>query len=315
MIPALTRLGLDQILKRLATAQTPAEVDAELATMRRLALDALQIGRSRAAVFGMSDAERLEHFGQHAPADAPVNAFDDHVLAALNWLLPWSGFSIDNRGRMFGGYWAPGKRDTPYAIPFEQIVALDRIFPLKSRHVLELGCFEGLFTASLCALGATVTAIDGRIENVVKTLVRCWAYDHTPQVHLWDLEKTPPAGLALGCDLLHHVGVLYHLSDPVAHLRGLLPHVREALLLDTHIATPEQATADYDIGDRRVRCFPYREALVSVSPFSGLVPVARWLLLDDLHAVLREFGFTAVHDETIEVQRNGKRLKLLIARK
>jgi hypothetical protein len=54
-------------------------------------------------------------------------------------------------------------------------------------------------------------------------------------------------------DLCHHVGVLYHLVDPVAHLQRLVPRLRRGLMLDTHVAPPDQLDGEYEAGGRTHR--------------------------------------------------------------
>ena len=100
------------------------------------------------------------------------------------------------------------------------------------------------------------STLDARIENVVKTIVRCAFFGVSPRVAVLDLED--PAGQEglLDADLCHHVGVLYHLSDPVAHLQSVavrrgaerLDHARQLVPEpDRHIRAEEA------LGQMRVR--------------------------------------------------------------
>jgi hypothetical protein len=135
-------------------------------------------------------------------ASVPVDGFTDnrvpsgHVealgaddLRRLNEMLPWMCFTADTQGRRFGNAAWKGKREAPQTVPDRRIVKMDEAFGLKGKTVLEVGCFEGVHTIALARLGAEVTAIDSRIENVVKTLVRCNLFGHKPTSFVCDVEK------------------------------------------------------------------------------------------------------------------------------
>jgi len=249
------------------------------------------------------------------PVDRPaaeVDRWDDEALAALNGLLPWHAFTADTNGRRVGAVAWEGKRDRPQAIPDERIELLDKLIGLSGSHVLEVGCFEGIHTIALCDRAARVTALDSRVDNVVKTIVRAHLYGARPDVVLGDLETLGVGSPLLSSDVLHHNGVLYHLSDPVRHLRSVLPATSAGLLLDTHVARPEQATSVYDVDGDEFRVHEYEEAGTEV-PFAGMRSFARWLTVDDLRGVLETAGFEVLHED-LRHERNGDRV-LLIARR
>ncbi|MBL8753563.1 MAG: DUF1698 domain-containing protein, partial [Planctomycetes bacterium] len=179
-----------------------------------------------------------------------VDALSDQDLEALNRLLPWRCFTIDGRGRRFGDAAWVGKRGKPQAIPDARIVDMDRAFTLAGKHVLEIGCFEGVHTIALCQRAAKVTAIDSRVENVVKTTVRCAMFHQHPAVGVCDVENEAQVAQLPAVDLVHHVGVLYHLKDPVVHLQRLAAKVKQGMLLDTHVAPAATATHSYSSGGR-----------------------------------------------------------------
>lgn len=241
-----------------------------------------------------------------------VDRWADAAIADLNALLPWNAYTTDTHGRRIGAVAWEGKRDAPQDIPDRRIVLLDDLVGLAGTHVLEVGCFEGVHTIALCDRAERVTALDSRVDNVVKTTIRAMVYGCRPEVVLVDLETIEPLSPVLESDVLHHNGVLYHLTDPVGHLRSVLTTTRRALLLDTHVATDDQATARYDIDGERFRVFEYQEAGVEV-PFAGMRPFARWLRVEDLRRVVMSAGFDIVHDE-LRQERNGDRV-LLIARR
>lgn len=237
----------------------------------------------------------------------------DDELERLNRLLPWAAFVEDQHGRRFGAAYSPTKRNVPQAVPDPRIVELDRRVKLAGRTILELGCFEGIHTTALAALAGRVLACDSRIENVVKTLVRCAMFGTAPQVFRWDVEEPPPPGLDLRCDVLHHVGVLYHLTDPVAHLRMLAPLVGDTIMLDTQIAPPDAKERTYTTDGETWQYMHYQEG-GREAPFAGMLDHAKWLFKDDLLDLVRTLGFTQLDVASLTQERFGPRL-LLYARR
>lgn len=238
-----------------------------------------------------------------------MDELTDDDLAAVNSLLPWSCFTVDSSGRRFGDSAWPGKRDAPQPLPDRRVLLMDERFGLRGRAVLEVGCFEGVHTIALCRLGADVTALDSRIENAVKTMVRAGLYGCAPRVLVRDLEHED-ALAGLDADLAHHVGVLYHLEDPVTHLYDLGRHVG-AVMLDTHVA--ESASASYDAMEQRWGYAPYSEG-GRADVFSGMRAQARWLTLDVLRDALALAGFARIDVIEEREERNGRRVLLFAER-
>jgi tRNA (mo5U34)-methyltransferase len=192
-------------------------------------------------------------------------------------------------------------------------VELDRRVPLAELSVLELGCFEGIHTAALCERAAHVVAIDSRVENVVKTAARCAVLGYRPELQLVDLEDELPADLDLSCDVLHHVGVLYHLTDPVEHLTTFAGLTRRGLMLDTHVAPENGPLERYRSGDREWRYLRFVEAGRS-SPFAGMREHAKWLVLEELVELLGSLGFAHVDVAEERAERNGPRVLIYAER-
>jgi 2-polyprenyl-3-methyl-5-hydroxy-6-metoxy-1,4-benzoquinol methylase len=242
-----------------------------------------------------------------------VDELADADLDRLNELLPWRCFTVDSHGRPFGGVAWRGKRVSPQVIPDPRIERFHERFDLSDKHVLELGCFEGVHTIALCRLAARVTAVDARVENVVKTVVRCAFFDERPRVFPYDVEGESDDDELLRADLCHHVGVLYHLADPVAHLRRLGTWISEGVMLDTHYARANDATDSYSVDAERYRFRRYEES-GREDVFSGMRPHSKWLLLDDIVGVLRSAGFDTVEVVETREERNGPRVLLFASR-
>jgi 2-polyprenyl-3-methyl-5-hydroxy-6-metoxy-1,4-benzoquinol methylase len=242
-----------------------------------------------------------------------VDDLSDGDLAELNALLDWKSFVADRHGRRFGNIAWAGKRAEPQPIPDPRIVLLDQQFSLADKHVLEIGCFEGNHTLGLARSAKRVTAVDGRIANVVKTVVRCAMFDVHPTVFKCDVEARPLAIDALQADVVHHVGVLYHLVDPVRHLRDLGQLARLGVMLDTHYAIDHEATRAYVVEGKEYRYKRYGE-LGLADPFSGMHEHSKWLRLDDIVGLLAEAGLSDVRVLQSRTERNGPRVLVIAGR-
>lgn len=251
--------------------------------------------------FSGFDRERLSIPG--------VELLSDDELREINEILDWKCFVIDRGGRRFGKPATASKRIDPQPIPDRRIELLNEKVNLSDKTVLEVGCFEGIHTVGLAQLAKTVKACDSRVTNVVKTAVRCAMFQVHPTIFLWDLEKDFPPDQNLDCDVLFHIGVLYHLLDPFDHLARILPFVHNGLLLDTHYATPEMVSDAYESGGISYRCYDYTEHGYT-DPFSGMSALSRWVLLDDIIEFLSKSGMKEIEILEERQERNGPRMLL-----
>jgi Protein of unknown function (DUF1698) len=252
-------------------------------------------------------------YGEHLNEIESVDSLSDRDLLELNSILRWNCFVLDRHGRRFGNAAREGKRDIPETVPDRRVSLINERFDLSDKHVIEIGCFEGIHTVSLCGYAKTVTAVDARIENVVKTMVRCSFFGHHPTVFKCNVEERPLNIRSRDVDIAFHVGVLYHLQDPVQHLLELGSFIRLGVLLDTHYALEEEAVETYESNGRVYRYKKYREG-GHADVFSGMYAYSKWLRLDDITDLLRESGFPKVSVVEMRTERNGPRV-LLVAEK
>ncbi len=252
-------------------------------------------------------------FVENATNSGYVEHLTDSELDRLNSLLPWMCFTADQKGRRFGNLAWQGKRELAQEIPDQRIVQLDQLFGLKDKSVLEIGCFEGVHTIGLCQYARDVHAIDSRIENVVKTIVRTNMFGHKPTVSVCNIEDDVGFSALPKVDVVHHVGVLYHLQDPVRHLMALEHHINEGILLDTHYATQEMLNANYTTSSGAYDYYRFKEGGRD-EVFSGMYDHAKWLTLDCIKQVLVNMGFSDVRVMKDELQRNGPRVTLFAAK-
>jgi 2-polyprenyl-3-methyl-5-hydroxy-6-metoxy-1,4-benzoquinol methylase len=243
-----------------------------------------------------------------------VDFLSDEDLQELNNILKWNCFVVDSNGRRFGNLAWRGKRNTPQIIPDRRILLMNEYFNLADKHVVEIGCFEGIHTIGLSQYAKQVTAFDSRIENVVKTIVRCSLFGLHPTVFKLNVEEDlNEYWNLLSADVMHHVGVLYHLKDPVQHLLDLAKYLRLGLMLDTHYSLEQDAQETYEVNGKTYAYKKYREK-GHADVFSGMYESSKWLKLDDLVSILKSAGFEQVDIIEQRDERNGPRV-LLMAKK
>lgn len=242
-----------------------------------------------------------------------LDILEDDDLDQLNNMLDWNCFTVDTHGRRFGMMAWGGKRDSPEVIPDKRIIMMHERFNLTGKSVLEFGCFEGIHSLGLLQYTDKVTAVDARMDHVVKTIVRCAMFGYHPTVFKYDIEKIPADVSLLQADFAHHVGVLYHLSDPVAHLMDLGNYIKSGIMLDTHYCLPEDATSSYQVNGVNY-AYKYYLEHGKKEAFSGMYDHSKWLLLDDIVKCLQQAGFSQVQIIEQRQERNGPRVLLFAER-
>jgi hypothetical protein len=159
----------------------------------------------------------------------------------------------------------------------------------------------------LCQFGADVVAVDARIENVVKTIVRANLFEHRPDVRCIEVDSVAGIERLPEVDIVHHVGVLYHLVDPVTHLRGLARVTRQAMMRDIHISRDRENAHSYEAEGERWSFELNREGGRN-DVFSGMGSDANWLTLTTLERALRKAGFAINRTIELRNERNGPRV-------
>lgn len=248
---------------------------------------------------------------------------DAQSLARLNVMLPWASFNtLDEEGRVLGAQWSAGKRAGAQPIPDTTVERLNARLPLAGMSILEVGCFEGHHTASLARYSPDLWAFDARIENVVKTLVKLWVLGLERSVRLErvDIETGPVSeqlarrGRSEKFDLVHHRGVLYHLSRPVEHLMDISSLCEKHLYLHTQLAGSEQVNGKYASPLGEFEACLRREPSRSHSPFAGVAEHAIRLTRECLVTVLGKLGFPHVTLLREVQERHGPRIELIASR-
>jgi len=235
-----------------------------------------------------------------------LNLLSDDDLNDLNTMLNWNCFVADGYGRRFGKLAWGSKRNNAQTIPDRRIVGMHERFDLTGKHVLEVGCFEGVHTLGLLEFAEKVTAVDSRVDHVVKTMVRCGMFGKSARVFKCDIENESLNTQLLEADYIHHVGVLYHLKDPVKNLLNMGTYIKSGVMLDTHYCLKNEVTGEYSVNGRNYSYKKYLE-YGEKEAFSGMYDHSKWLLLDDIIDCLKASGFSKVEVAEKRNERNGPR--------
>lgn len=235
------------------------------------------------------------------------NYLSDSSLDEINERLDWhSGITLPD-GRLLGSL-TRSKRREPEAIPDYRVKRLDETLTLEGKSVLEVGCFEGAHTLSFLEYTDDITAIDVRPSNVINTLTRLSVMGKKANVFVANVEDLDKELNQF--DLLFHCGVLYHLVDPVRHLKKL-EGMAEYILLDTHIASPEQTTEAEVIDGESYDVMRYSEGSWA-DPFSGKDSYASWLTEESLIKAIENAGYKVEDNWETRKERNGLRVCWLL---
>ncbi|MFA5908679.1 MAG: methyltransferase domain-containing protein [Vicinamibacterales bacterium] len=99
------------------------------------------------------------------------------------------------------------------------------------RHVIDVGAGAGYFSEKLAALGLSVTATDGRADNVAE-IARRYPGLRTEVV---DIQKPQALEPFQDADMVFCAGLLYHLDNPVAALRSLGAVAARVMIIETQL--------------------------------------------------------------------------------
>jgi len=236
-----------------------------------------------------------------------MNLISDDQLRQLSRLLPWQDGSCLPDGRILGR----GRKDLPVQAADRRIALLVRHLQPAGWRVLELGSCEAVHTVQLAAHCASVVGVEARVRNVLCGLVRLWVHGvENARLVLGDVEQLDAS--AGRFDIVCHIGVLYHLTAPAAHLRRVRP-LAPVLFLDTHyVCDPSRMRrCDETCGGQRYRGYEYRERRYATDPFSGIRRFSRWFDRDSLLDALRDAGYATTEVLDDRMERFGPRISLI----
>jgi tRNA (mo5U34)-methyltransferase len=239
-----------------------------------------------------------------------VIPLSDRQLEDFQEAVAWETAMRLPDGRTLG---RPGKRGSISEPGDFRVRALDARSNLSDKRVLELGCHEGIHTVQLAGVAKEVVGVEVRPKNVVGALTRLFVHDvRNARIVLEDVRDLDASFGSF--DVLFHVGVLYHLLDPVEHLYRVAP-LADAILLDTHYETPETTRERSDLTHEGhgYNAYLVREGGWADS-FSGVESASRWLDRDSLLVLVGDVGFGQVEVLDDRRERNGPRITVLARR-
>lgn len=224
--------------------------------------------------------------------DQPVRTIGELLLSftqvfALTNKLDYFLNSFEDILRIYLGH--------AYFGPLDQ---LDALFPLATRRVLEFGCFDGYQTLGLAHLGAEVTCVEARAENVVKTRAAVDAVGVSPVRICMDDFHNVTAQQYGRFDLAFAHGVYYHAVQPLLFLENLTA-ISDNIFVGGFCASDElpdspwQSLAD-EHGEYRVKCYSEGKDFTA-----GVNDVGYFFEKSDLAKFFeqREYRVTVISDE------------------
>jgi hypothetical protein len=174
---------------------------------------------------------------------------------------------------------------------FGPIDALDRVFPLAGKSIIEFGPLDGSQTAGLVRAGARrVACVESRPENLIKTLLAGHVFGWKGvELIADDFHNTD--GATYGTfDLAFAHGVYYHSLVPLLFLENLLS-LSDNVFLGGFCASDDRPAYDYQVLEHqgeRYRAKPYQEATRMFT--AGVNDVAYYFHGDDLMDFFRRRG-------------------------
>jgi SAM-dependent methyltransferase len=204
--------------------------------------------------------------------------------------------------------WTADKGMTAYDDARTEILLQYSGGSFEGKTILDLGCNEGAFTAEFARLGAAhVVGIEARRINYERCeLLRKLLNRPNLEFILGDVKDELPRWEHKP-DIILLSGLLYHLSDPYSMLESVQRTARDIVLIDTHIADPEESshgcsellTRSWGGREYRGRIFPEYPSDIAKDAHERMLWAAWsnedsfWLLEEDLLRMARDVGFSS----------------------
>lgn len=204
-------------------------------------------------------------------------------LAQFNKEFNWASHSALLDGRTLGD----GRFDQKdlWLELFKQIP------DLKMKSVLEVGCNEGFYSVRLDKLCAHVTALDIRPKNIIASLITNFIHETNVDFKLFDLNDFQH--YPVKHDIIYHCGVLYHIKNPIEHLRAVAEKCETLFLSNRCFSTegsrPYLGTEEIE-GYTLHKVKEYKYSHV----YGGVTEYSCWIDPKDMENILHYVGFSKV---------------------
>ena len=243
--------------------------------------------------------------------------YDSRVICVHELVLPFTMIEV---GQASFNYYVKGlEAVAPYYTGekyFGPIDALDKLFPLHGKSVIEFGPMEGCQTAGLIRAGAkSVTCIEARPENAIKTLIASYVFGWFNVNLIMDDFHNVDNVRYKTYDLAFAHGVYYHSESPFLFLENLIS-LSNNIFLGGYCATESLPYGDYlelDYFGKKYRAKQYEEADHYTA---GINRVGYFFHRDDLISFFhgKNYDVVIVSDEESAVTA-GKYLRLFARKK
>jgi SAM-dependent methyltransferase len=239
-----------------------------------------------------------------SPNSPPALALEIEQTGAWWRLLPFTTYRI----RIGDGLWTtPAEDGVDAARDVRTRIVLDLCGgSLTGKTIADLGCNEGGFGVEFARLGAKESVgIEARDVSVQRCeLVRKLAGLENLKFIRGDV-KEELARWPDSFDIVFASGILYHVADPHKLLSDIFRACREAVLIDTAVASREAPShwCSEEIVSRTFggksyqgRVFPEPDASIRESTLwaAWSNESSFWLLEDELLSLMRDVGFRDV---------------------
>ena len=199
-------------------------------------------------------------------------------------------------------------KDWPQSSILRQTFDYSMIWPFDSSYrVLEVGPGNGFHTVVLADACKWVTVVEARPNNLAKAFLRTKFYNQNNlSFQLGDVQE-----LDESCgryDGIFHFGVLYHLSEPVRHIRNL-SKIADLVLCSTHIGDHLSDRWDEDNYQAyRVKEHGWNDRL------SGVENWSRWLTKESMFGAFQEAGFKFIYLQQEKDTKVGPRIRFIASK-
>lgn len=172
---------------------------------------------------------------------------------------------------------------------------------LNIKQCLEVGCAEGYNTVELAKICQFVIATDVRPRNIIGAMIRQWVLKlDNIEFHCLDLNtlenENPLTDIKM--DIIYHTGVLYHLTNPIKHLK-YIASITDNLFLATR-CYDKKSDIKLLIGQMVKYENTFKQYRVNEKPFTwkrsfaGITDYSTWLHKDEIKDILHHVGFKKV---------------------
>ena len=279
--------------------------------MKLSTFQSIQFKLRKIGLFGLRKLFAIKQTRISSVPDRSIGEFQpgllltDQQIELINEQIDWAAFTCLSDGRRIGKPFHNSKRSRQNFMKDSRIDRLNEIFGLDGKRVTELGSFEGIHSTVLASFNCDVNAVDARPINLAKSAVRASLYGKNIRLTLCDLDNIDQLKAfidhkLLDCDVLVSIGVLYHLLNPVEHLKQIFRCTQNGVLLDTHITDfDEEFKNEFGLSD----------------PFSGTNSRSLWLSAERIIKVAGENGFEIIGEQSVRSERNGTRATFYFQKK